>query len=103
MIDWNQNDWKSMRNRAKFLLIDIKFVEQFMAIEARFWSVDIKKHKNFRLSNARFWLIDTFETQWLDWMSFVSARLNSISILIFSHVKINWLRKLLFLFTFFHF
>ena len=31
-------------------------------------------------------------------MIFISARLNSISFLIFFHVKINWLKKLLFFF-----
>ena len=32
------------------------------------------------------------KTPWLDWMIFNSARLNSISILIFFHVKKNWLK-----------
>ena len=40
---------------------------------------------------------------WLDWMIFILARLNSISILIFFLVKNNWLISLLFLFTFIHF
>ena len=43
------------------------------------------------------------KTPWLDWMIFISARLNSISILIFFHVENNWLISLLFLFTFIHF
>ena len=45
------------------------------------------------------WLI-LLKTPWLDWMIFISARLNSISILIFFLVKNNWLISLLFLFTF---
>ena len=50
------------------------------------------------------WLIaKLLKTPWLDWMFFISARLNSISILIFNHVKNNWLKSLLFLFTFIHF
>ena len=43
------------------------------------------------------------KTPWLDWMIFISARLNSISILILFHVKNNWLISLLFLYTFIHF
>ena len=38
-----------------------------------------------------------------DWMIFVSARINSISILILFNVKNNWLKILLFLFSFIHF
>ena len=50
------------------------------------------------------WLIAKFwKTPLLDWMSFISARLNSKSILIFFHVKNNWLKNLLFLFLFIHF
>ena len=45
------------------------------------------------------WLI-LLKIPWLDWMIFISARLNSISILIFFLVKNNWLISLLFLFTF---
>ena len=48
------------------------------------------------------WLI-LLKAPWLDWMIFFSARLNSISILIFFHVKTNCLISLLFLFTFHHF
>ena len=48
------------------------------------------------------WLI-LLKTPWLDWMIFISARLNSISILILFHVKNNWLISLLFLFTFIQF
>ena len=48
------------------------------------------------------WLI-LLKCPWLDWMIFISARLNSISILILFHVKNNWLKKLLFFLTFFHF
>ena len=44
-----------------------------------------------------------FKTPWLDWMIFVSASLNSRPILIFFHVKNNWLSNLLFSFTFIHF
>ena len=40
------------------------------------------------------------KTAWLDWIRFISARLNSESIQIFFHVKNNWLRILLFLFIF---
>ena len=47
------------------------------------------------------WLI-LLKIPWLDWMIFISARLNSISILIFFLVKNNWLISLLFLFTFIH-
>ena len=43
------------------------------------------------------------KTPWLDWMILISARLNSISILIFFHVKNIWLISLLFLFIFFQF
>ena len=50
------------------------------------------------------WLIaKLLKTSWLDWMVFISARLNSISILIFFHVKNNLLIRLLFYFTFIHF
>ena len=50
------------------------------------------------------WLIaNNLKTPWLDWRDFISARLNSISILISFHVKNNWLRKLLLLFTFTNF
>ena len=50
------------------------------------------------------WLIaKILKTAWLDWIRFISARLNSESILIFFHVKNNWLRILLFLFIFIHF
>ena len=48
------------------------------------------------------WLI-LLKIPWLDWMIFISARLNSISILIFFLVKNNWLISLLFLFNFIHF
>ena len=48
------------------------------------------------------WLI-ILKIPWLNWMIFISARLNSISILILFHVKNNWLISLLFLFTFIHF
>ena len=48
------------------------------------------------------WLI-LLKTPCLDWMIFISARLNSISSLILFHVKNNWLISLLFLFTFIHF
>ena len=48
------------------------------------------------------WLILS-ETPWLDWMIFISAKLNSISILILVHVKNNWLISLLFLFFLIHF
>ena len=48
------------------------------------------------------WLI-LLKIPWLDWMIFISTRLNSISILIFFLVKNNWLISLLFLFTFIHF
>ena len=48
------------------------------------------------------WLI-LLKFPWLDWMIFISARLNSIFILIFFLVKNNWLISLLFLFTFIHF
>ena len=51
-----------------------------------------------------YWLIaKLLKILWLDWMIFISARLISISILIFFHVKNNCLRNLLFLFTFIHF
>ena len=43
------------------------------------------------------------KTPWLDWINLISSRLNSNSILIFFHVKSNWLRNLLFLFIFIHF
>ena len=82
----------SMTIEAHFWLVDIKFLEKSMTIEARFWLVDIRKDKNFLFIIARFWLDDFF-----------SARLNSISILIFFNVKNNWLISLLFLFTFIHF
>ena len=50
------------------------------------------------------WLIaKRLKTPWLDWKIFISARLNSITILIFFHVKNNCLRNLLFLFTFIRF
>ena len=50
------------------------------------------------------WLVANFlKTPWLDWIILISARLNSKSILIFFHVKSNWLRNLLFLFIFIHF
>ena len=48
------------------------------------------------------WLM-LLKIPWLDWMIFISARLNSISILIFFLVKNNWLISLLFLFTFIYF
>ena len=48
------------------------------------------------------WLI-LLKIHWLDWMIFISARLNSISILIFFLVKNNWLISLMFLYTFIHF
>ena len=55
--------------------------------------------------NAWFWLVDSkfLKTPWLDWIIFISARLNSVSILIFFHVKNNCSRNLLFLFAFTHF
>ena len=43
------------------------------------------------------------KTPWLDWMILFSARLNSVSILIFFHVKNNFSRILLFSFPFTHF
>ena len=50
------------------------------------------------------WLIaKLLKIPWLDWWIFISAKLNSISILILFHVKNNWLISLLFLFTFIHF
>ena len=50
------------------------------------------------------WLIaKLLKTPWLDCINLNSARLNSKSILIFFHVKINWLKNLLFLFIFIHF
>ena len=48
------------------------------------------------------WLL-LLKIPWLDWMIFISARLNSISILIIFLVKNNWLKILLFLFTSIHF
>ena len=50
------------------------------------------------IANSKF-----LKTPWLDWMIFISARLNSVSILILFHVKNNCSRNLLFLFTFIHF
>ena len=50
------------------------------------------------------WLIaKILKTPCLDWMIFISARLNSISILIFFHIKNNWLIYLLFYFFYIHF
>ena len=50
------------------------------------------------------WLISKLlKTPWLDWMIFISARLNCISSPIFFHVKKNCLRNLLFQFIFIHF
>ena len=48
-------------------------------------------------------LLILLKIPWLDWMIFISARLNSISILIFFLVKNNWLISSLFLLTFIHF
>ena len=74
-----------------------------MTIESRFWLVDIRIDKIFHLINARFWLVKRLKTPWLDWMNFISVGLNSMSILFFFHVKNNWLRNLLFLFTYIRF
>ena len=47
------------------------------------------------------WLIaELLKTPWLDWINFIPARLDSTSILIFFHVKSNYLRNLLFLIRF---
>ena len=51
--------------------------------------------------DSDWWIL--LKIPWLDWMIFISARLNSISILIFFLVKNNWIISLLFLFTFVHF
>ena len=48
------------------------------------------------------WMI-LLKIPWLDWMIFISVRLNRISILIFFLVKNNWLISLLFLFIFNYF
>ena len=94
-----------MRSRTHFWLVDINFIKNSMTYEARFWLVDIRKDKSFHIMNARFWLVGskTFENSLVRLVDFISARLNSISILIFFHVKNNCLRNLLFLFTFIHF
>ena len=50
------------------------------------------------------WLIAKFlKTPCLDGINFISARLNSKSILTFFHVKSNWLRYLLFFIKFYSF
>ena len=50
------------------------------------------------------WLIaKLLKTPWLDWINFISARLNSKCILTFFYVKSNWLRNLFFLIPFYSF
>ena len=95
---------KMLTIETQFWLVAIKFVENSMTLEARFWLVDIKKDKNFlkKILVSDWLILEFLKAPWLDWMIMISARLHSVSILIFSHVKNNWLISLLFLFTFLH-
>ena len=78
----------------KARLFDIKIVENSMRSRACFSLVDIKLGENAMIIEARFWLLDskTFENSMVRLDDIFSARLKSISILIFFHVKSNWLK-----------